>query len=144
MSGIQVSGGKEFGEKAWQEAIQYYLRGMNQDLPEVTYRPKISFPGVTLRFEPGSKLYYAYGQCRTPIPVESEYHGAQSINVFEDTQAEVEYWLGRFVANENFKRLIICLSLSNGYFILWRTDDGGFGASGINLPQCSTDVKIPE
>ncbi len=116
---IQVSGLLWFPEHRWREAILYYLFGIWENREEVMYRPKIHLGGITLRLNPSTGTYYAYGtsddeECGPWVGENGEEL------VVSCHQLEVEIGLIRFVKNDSIRTLLIRLE-DGGEICLWKT-----------------------
>lgn len=142
---IQVSGltSQEFPESRWREAILFYLFGVWADRQSVTYRPKISFGDITLRLDPSSGEYYAYGTPTEELPYPFPVREDEKLTVRSLRQADVEVALARFVKNDRIKLLTICSECS-GRLMLWKKSRRGqYGITATDIPR-SWGTRGPE
>ena len=136
---IQVSGHTIFPGYRWREAILYYLFGIWGDRLEVTYRPKISFGGVTLRLNVGARAYFAYGE-----------HSGDCGGISAETemlivgcgQDEVEQGLIRFVKNDRIRVLVIGLPLRGIINLRKKERRGEYNVTAIGIPR-NSDEAVP-
>lgn len=136
---IQVSGlvSQEYPEARWKEAILFYLFGVWSNKQSVMYRPKISFGDITLRLDPSSAEYYAYGHQEKPqeIPQIS----SNDLVVPTARQADVEVGLIRFVKNPKIRQLRLTLETHDkmflGQLVFWKkVRRGEYGVAQLGIP----------
>jgi hypothetical protein len=115
-SEVEVAG-RNFKESNWREAILYYLHGMWAANPQVTCKSSITFDGVTLKLDVGTKKYWCFVRpmMSTSLDTESgnpliELHNGVTLEVRDD-QDNVEMGLMRLVRNDN----IGCLTIHFDY-----------------------------
>lgn len=146
---IQVSGSRCFSGTYWREAILYYLNSVWSNDQTVMYRPKINFNGITLRLDPETKTYYAYGQLETTDGdadrFDRQMREGQNLEVSED-QAAVEVGLMRFVRDDSINRLTVRRWTSPdrcSIFVLAKTMiRGEYIVYGTNLPNVDGALKL--
>lgn len=138
---LQVSGLRIFPEDRWRDCILHFLSGMWGDDESVTYRPKIDFGGIALRFIPETGEYIAYGTSGELAPAPTSWSPEATLTV-ASTQSEVELGLVRFVKNDRTLLLIIRLR-GGGEVRLWKKrwrSRFGISAQGI-LPDAASAIE---
>ena len=109
---VEVAG-RIFQESHWREAILYFLHGMWSANPEVTNKSSITFAGVTMRLDVGTKKYWCFVRPMMSTSLDSEssnpqieLHDGDTLEVRDDYN-DVEMGMMRFVKNDDIGCLTI-------------------------------------